>query len=335
MSIKRVVGGFIHRPGVHCESSAFRDVLEYCGFKFSEEMVFGLGSGLSFVYWKSRQMRYPFVGGRAKDFAENLCHNLGVTMKANTTSSRKSAYGTLREMIGRNTPVMINVDMPFLSYLSLPEEAHFGRHTVVVAGLDEEEGVAYIADTQFKELQKAPLQELEAARASGFKPFPPKNRWFTFTFPEKLHPIDAAIKRAIKKTVDTMLYPPTRSIGVKGIRRLAEEVAKWPTEYPPTEQPWVYDIVYVFLEEDGTGGGCFRYLYSRFLREAGEVIKAPRYEDLAREYHTVGEKWTRSASLIRDIPQTMYSDLDEVKRLLLEIADDEESILRSLDRVTR
>lgn len=38
----KMVKGFVHRPGVHCVSSSLRDVFEFHGHKFSEEMVFGL-----------------------------------------------------------------------------------------------------------------------------------------------------------------------------------------------------------------------------------------------------------------------------------------------------
>jgi len=47
---------------VHCESSALRDIFEFYGFKFSEAMIFGLGSGLGFIYWHDKNMPYPFVG---------------------------------------------------------------------------------------------------------------------------------------------------------------------------------------------------------------------------------------------------------------------------------
>lgn len=95
------VEGFIHRPGVHCDSSALRDVFEYHGFKFSEAMIFGLGSGLGFVYWKSKQMPYPFAGGRINDLNKNLCSNLGITMKVHKTMSRKRAYQALKKIISQ------------------------------------------------------------------------------------------------------------------------------------------------------------------------------------------------------------------------------------------
>jgi hypothetical protein len=105
--LNKQVPGFIHRAGAHCESSALRDIFEFYGFKFSEPMIFGLGSGLSFVYWHSKQMQYPFVDGRARDFDKNLCANLGVSVKINKTSKKQTnvheASKTLLEVAKKET----------------------------------------------------------------------------------------------------------------------------------------------------------------------------------------------------------------------------------------
>ena len=310
-----------------------RDVFEYHGFKFSEAMIFGLGSGLGFIYWKSRQMPYPFAGGRNRDLDKNLCTNLGVTMKVHKTTSRKRAYGTLKELISQDIPVLIHVDMPYLKYLGLPEEAHFGAHSVLVAGIDEEKGIAFIADTGFKDLQTATLKELEEARASKAKPFPAQNKWLSFEFPPQLTPMDQAIKNAIRKTVDNMLYPPIKNLGVKGIRRFAEDIIEWPKEFPPEKFSELYEVAYGFIEEFGTGGGCFRYLYSRFLQEAGDILKDKRLANLSKDYNKVGQKWTRVACLIRDIPTMAEKNSNEARRILLEIADEEKNILKSLEEI--
>ena len=331
--MRKMVEGFVHRQGVHCDSSALRDVFEHQGFKFSEPMIFGLGSGLGFVYWKSKQMPFPFIGGRVRSLAENLCSNLDVKMKVNKTASKRRAYETLKELIGRDVPVMIHVDMPYLKYLGLPEEAHFGAHSVVVAGIDEEQGVVYIADTSFKELQTATLEEHEKARSSKAKPFPPQNKWFTFKFPSEPPPIDSAIKRAVELTLNNMLNPPIKNLGIKGIRYLAGEIPRWPREYPAKQYAFGCEMTYLYLEEDGTGGGCFRYLYSRFLEEAGNVLENKHLVALSKEYYKMGEKWTKVAHLIKRMPQTRAANSKKAKNLLLEIADDEERILCTLDKV--
>lgn len=61
-----MVGGYTHHPGHHCESTAARNVFVHAGIDLSEEMLFGLGEGLGFIYWfmkgKKVAMPFPFVG---------------------------------------------------------------------------------------------------------------------------------------------------------------------------------------------------------------------------------------------------------------------------------
>jgi len=228
---------------------------------------------------------------------------------------------------------MITVDMPQLKYLGLPEQAHFGGHCVVVAGLDEDKGLAYIADTMFKDLQTATLKELEEARSSTFKPFPPENKWVTFEFPSQLTPIEVAIRKAITKTARDMLYPPIRNLGVRGINHFAGEIVKWPKLFPPENEllRQLYEMSYIMMEEDGTGGGLFRYLYSRFLKEAGELLGNKELEDLSQRYHHTGQKWTTIAKLIRETPKNS-TNVHEARKILLEVAKEETGVLSSLAR---
>ncbi|MEU9986855.1 BtrH N-terminal domain-containing protein [Streptomyces sp. NPDC048045] len=52
----------------HCETTALGVLLRHEGLDLSEPMLFGLGSGLSFIYWDSKGMGFPFLGGRVKPF---------------------------------------------------------------------------------------------------------------------------------------------------------------------------------------------------------------------------------------------------------------------------
>jgi hypothetical protein len=317
-----------------------RGIFEFYGFRFSEPMIFGLGSGLGFVYWHSKRgdmvllPAYPFVGGRARDLYKNLCSNLGVSVNVNKTSSKTRAYEALKNLISKDVPVMITVDMPYLKYLGLPEKAHFGGHCVVVAGLDEDKGIAYIADTMFKDLQTATLKELEEARSSTFKPFPPENKWITFEFPAKLTPIEVAIRNAINKTAKGTLYPPIKNLGVKGINYFANEIVKWPKLFPPENEPLkqFYEMSYIMMEEDGTGGGLFRYLYSRFLKEAGELLNKRELIDLSQRYHHIGQKWTTIAKLIKEVPKNP-ANVHNARKTLLEVANEETEVLSTLAKM--
>jgi len=237
-------------------------------------------------------------------------------------------------LISNDIPVMIHVDMPYLKYLGLPEQAHFGAHVVVIAGIDEDKGVTYIADMALKGLQTATLRELEDARSSTFKPFPPENKWFTFEFPDKLTQIDAAIKNAITKTAKSMFYPPIKNLGVKGINYFANEIVKWPKLFPPENALFrqLYEVNYVMMEENGTGGGLFRYLYSKFLKEAGEILNNKKLADLAQRYHQIGQKWTTIAKLVRETPENP-ANVHEARKILLEVASEETEVLSFLARI--
>jgi len=301
-------------------------------------MIFGLGGGLGFIYWSRKApslvSEWPFIGGRARDLDKTLCANLGVTVKVHKTASRAKAYESLKELIRQDIPVMIHVDMPQLKYQGLPEQAHFGAHVVVVAGLDEDKGIAYIADTMFKGLQTATLKELEAARSSKFKPFPPENKWFTFEFPSKLTPVKDAIRNAVLRTSRSMLYPPIKNLGVKGIYRFAGEIVNWPKLWAPQNGLFrqLYEVQYIMMEEDGTGGGLFRLLHSRFLKEAGELLSNRQLIDLSQSYLTIAGKWTKVAKLIKEMPGNP-AGVHEARKTLLEIAKEETEALSSLAKI--
>lgn len=52
--------------GQHCECTATGTLLGQIGVELSEPMLFGLGEGLSFIFWNMKTMDFPFIGGRIK-----------------------------------------------------------------------------------------------------------------------------------------------------------------------------------------------------------------------------------------------------------------------------
>ena len=308
VKMKKMVPGFTHRVGVHCATTAFRNVLEYGGLPLSEDMCFGLGSGLGFTYWKDKRMPFPFVGGRTRDLEKDLCRNLGIRMKVYETRSKKKAYATLRELILQNQPVIINLDLYYLPYFwggqEPPPGAHFGGHFVVVAGIDEEKGVAHVADTSFPGLQEIKFKHLEEARDSKYKPFPPRNRWYILEVPKEITPLNKAIQKALTKNCQEMQKPPIKILGLKGMRYFAQDIVNWPQEITPSSLNPALLNTYIYMEEGGTGGGLFRRIYARFLKEAGEILKDEALKDLSLEYEKIANHWTDLAKMFLKASKT-------------------------------
>ena len=59
-----MVQGFDQFGGKHCQTAALKNILDYHGLHFPEEMLLGMGGGIGFIYWSMKRMPAPFIGGR-------------------------------------------------------------------------------------------------------------------------------------------------------------------------------------------------------------------------------------------------------------------------------
>jgi hypothetical protein len=135
---------------------------------------------------------------------------------------------------------------------------------------------------------------LEKARGSTFKPFPPKNRWYTFDFSGKRQPTAAEVRQAIAGQARPMLAPPISNIGVKGIRKAGQGVARWADAMSVDEVKWALFNTYIFISPvGGSGGGAFRYMFGRFLREGAVITGDPRLAESAEAFGRIADEWAR------------------------------------------
>jgi len=333
--MKKIVESFVHRPGVHCESSAIRDVFEYHGLRLSEEMVFGLDCTFGFIYWKQKSAIPPFhIGGKIRKFPNMLPKFLGVNVERKTTSSQKKAWQSIKEMLDTDVPVPIFADIYYLDYMNVPKEPwnHFGAHTIVLAGYDEEKGEAYVADTSFSGLQAISLESLADARNSKYKPFPPRNIYFNISVPAKTQPLSQAVKKALMETSKNMLNPPVRNFGIKGIRQLAADILNWPKLLDPKQLKLTLFLTYIDVEEAGTGGGNFRRLYSRFLKEASELISDKRLLKAGEKLNNSANAWSEIARSLMKASQVKNAEqiISKTHEKIIECANIEEEVFSSI-----
>jgi hypothetical protein len=296
--------------GYHCVTSSLRKRFSHEHHPLSEDMLLGLGAGMGFIYWQMKigQLKTVFVGGRAngKNYFDDLGKRTGVRMKAVSTSSAPKAMASLLEKLARKEPVMLFGDMGFLPWFDLPKDYHFGGHTFVVCGFDGKETVlASDLDPKAAGLKKgfyAPvtLEQLARARSSPFKPFPPKNTFLEFDFTHYHDPGPEDIRAAIAQAVESQLAPPIKNFGVKGLRHTAREILKWPGMFSDVELRMNLFSLYIFIEIGGTGGGCFRYMYSRFLGEALSLTGNKALGEAAAMFDKSGRKFTETGLLFKD-----------------------------------
>ncbi|MBU1262861.1 BtrH N-terminal domain-containing protein [bacterium] len=311
-------------------------ILHHYDHSLSEDMILGLGAGMGFIYWQMKmgQENYVFIGGRGnnKNFFTDLGKRTGIKIKTVATSSVKKAESSLLEKLTKKEPVMLFGDMGFLPWFDLPEDYHFGGHSFVVCGFDGKNTVlASDFDQKAAGLKKGfyypiTLEQLSKARSSTHKPFPPKNTYLEFDFKGFHNPKTEDIVSSIKQMIESQLNPPIKNLGVKGMRYTAKEILKWPKIFKDKELRMNLFTLYIFFEIGGTGGGCFRYMYSRFLKEVIKITGIKAMEEASAMFNESGKIFSEIGLMFKDA-QTMVNINEKVEvasKKFSEIADIEE-----------
>lgn len=336
----RPIDNFKNLDGCHCQTNSFAKIYDFHNKPLSEDMLFGVGSGLGFMYWHQKGIP-PFMGGRdnQKNFHNNIGERTGVRIERVTTASNKKAEEILIKSLNSSEPLMIHVDMGFIPCYGFPEGYHFGGHTVVVSGYDGEDKVL-VSDMEPKDRSRLKkgfayemsLQELAKARGSKFKPFPPANAYYTFNFNSFREPTKKDILASIKQTVGQMLKPPIKNFGIKGIRKAAVEIPKWEEQFEDKDLRMSIFNIHISVTVGGTGGGLFRYMYSRFLSEASKKLANKELSKIAGLVYEAGDLWTNMSAPLEDAinVKNPASLLKGIPEQLTKIAEVEEQAFNKL-----
>ncbi|MFE5490376.1 BtrH N-terminal domain-containing protein [Streptomyces virginiae] len=290
------VTGIDARGTQHCETTALGLLLRHQGLDLSEPMLFGLGSGLSFIYWDSKNMDFPFLGGRVKpfDLTRNLAARLRLELRVQETTSPRKAWDNVTASIDAGHPVGLQLDSYHLDYFGSP--VHFGGHVVAMYGYDDRS--AYLVDTEQQGgAVSTSLSSLARARAAR-GPMSAKHRSFTLTVATNTHAPHGQIIPAISACAEAFLNPPIANLGHRGIDKAAKLVRTWlqRTENPQRDLPQAA----VLMEKAGTGGALFRNLYRDFLAECADLLDSHHLRTGHRLYAEAALLWTEAAVLIKE-----------------------------------
>jgi Domain of unknown function (DUF4872)/Butirosin biosynthesis protein H, N-terminal len=323
---------FKHRQSAHCENGVIANLLTDKGMAVSEPMMFGIGSGLFFVYLPFLKVNYaPAFSYRPMPglIFRRAAKRLGLTVKRQKFSSPAAAAAALDDNLRNNIPTGLQVGVYNLTYFPDEYRFHFNAHNLVVYGKTD---TGYlISDPVMETVTTLTFQELERVRfAKG--PFAPKGHMYYPTkWPE--HPdLKGAILKGIKNTCRDMLAP-LPLIGVRGMRKVADAIAQWPTKLGvKTANHYLAQLVRM-QEEIGTGGGGFRFIYAAFLQEAAAVLGNDRLLELSAEMTAIGDLWRQFALEASRVCKNRSTQPDAYNGLatsLRHLADLEEAFFKKL-----
>ncbi len=331
MADMTTVEGIDARGTHHCETTTLGVLLRHQGLDLSEPMLFGLGSGLSFIYWDSKNMDFPFLGGRVKpfDLTRNLAAGLGLELVVKETGSPRRAWENVRAPLDAGHPVGLQLDSYHLEYFS--SKVHFAGHVVALYGYDDRDAHLVDTDQQGGAVSTSLTSLAEARAARG--PMSARHRSFTLTAPPGSTPVLAdRIVPAVTACADAFLHPPIANLGHRGIEKAGKLVPTWfrRTDDPRRDLPQAA----LLMEKAGTGGALFRNLYRDFLAECAELLDSGHVRAGYTLYAEAATLWTEVAALIERAGTSGEEEcLRRAGTVLGEISRIEREAMRELSRL--
>lgn len=344
--MKKVIKSFNTLGGNHCVTNSLKQIFYYYGHPTSEEMLFGIGAGLNFVYVNLAAS--PMVSGRSKvmEFEETIAKQLGIKIICKKHKNYDQIFNITKEMINHNEPVLVYTDMPFLPYFGLNQNSHFGGHSVVLFGYDDDAQCFYVSDRDnadhairtpqgfiSEDFHLVSYDQMQKARSSNFRPFPANNKYVTFDFTAYHGITKDMLISSITNVCEKMLNPAASLMGVSGIKKFSKEVIKW-RKFDQNKLKRAGITNYFQINGDGgTGGGIFRNMYGRFLIEAADQLKDPVIERLGGQFAAAAKKWDEVGDKMWTLSETgSFNLLDNISDMIGDLYLTETEILTKLQQ---
>lgn len=327
---------FNHHQTAHCENGVASNLLKNKGFNISEPMIFGIGSGLYFVYLPFLKVNFapgfsyrPLPGTIFSKAAKRL----GIKIKRQRFSNPKQAQLALEKNLANKIPTGLQVGVFNLTYFPEEYKFHFNAHNLVVYGKDGNRFL--ISDPVMDFTTSLTEKELEKVRYAKGVMAPKGHMYYPTHIPKNIDlKLENAIKKGIKDTCDKMLAP-VPIIGVKAIRWVAKSIPKWADKKGAKTTNHYLGQLIRMQEEIGTGGGGFRYIYGAFLQEASIILKNDKLRELSKEITEIGDQWRDFAVDVARVYKNRNSKDDiynHLSKTMLHIADLEEAFFKKLKK---
>lgn len=325
-----------HHMAAHCESGAVSSMLTHAGLPITEAMAFGISGALFFGYFKSPMFPQPMIVLRNSPgmIRKNVAKRLGLNFETKTFSDRDESFKELDRLLDKGIAPGMMVDFFYMKYLPEYSRVHFNAHYITVIGRDGDKYL--ISDSYSPATAWLDRKTLETARFAKGK-FAPKGVLFYPTHLPQNPDFSTAIKKGIKSSAFYMLkIPLIPFLGVNGINHFAKKVLEIPNSKADKDKiSHEMMLIAVTIEDRGTGGGAFRYLYASFLREASEILHNPALAELSKEMMVSGDRWREIALLAARLGKGRNLGPDPIGELAEKIrqrATDEKRIFQSLQK---
>ena len=334
-----------HQPAAHCENGAISTLLRYYGVELSEPMIFGLASGLFFVHLPFIKMSgMPVTAFRTFPgvLFKRITRQLGIKTATHRYLTKEGAMKALdRVLVDEKTPVGCVVGMFELPYLPPEYRFRFNGHNICIIGKDDKTGDYSVLDSNATQKVTISREDLIKVRfaTGGTYPLMGQMYWIK-QMPEQLPDLKPIILKAIHKTCWFMVSQPDfiPYAGANGILYLSRCIRQWEQTMGVRRAKLNLAQVIRMLEEIGTGGAGFRFVYGAFLQEVAEKTGLDCLNDYSRRITEIGDLWRdfayKASRIIKKRAGEHYT-YDDLGDLLQSIGSQEKIFFKELDQTVK
>lgn len=334
-----------HQPSAHCENGAISTLLRYYGIELSEPMIFGLASGLFFVHLPFIKMSgMPVTAFRTFPgvLFKRITKLLGIKTETRRYLSQERAMKALDHiLIDQKTPVGCVVGMFDLPYLPPEYRFRFNGHNICIIGKDEKTNHYCVLDSNATQKVTISREDLMKVRFApgGTYPLLGQMYWIK-SVPEQLPDMKTLVVKSIQKTCWYMVSQPgfIHIAGANGILYLSRRIRTWEQTMGARRAKLNLAQLIRMLEEIGTGGAGFRFIYGAFLQEAAEKTGLSFLNDYSVRITEIGDLWRafayKASRIIKKRAGENYT-YDDLADLLQVIGDKEKAFFRELAEAVR
>ncbi|MEJ2201181.1 MAG: BtrH N-terminal domain-containing protein [Desulfuromonadaceae bacterium] len=329
---------FHHRQSAHCESGVTANLLSSYGLEMSESLAFGIGGGLFFAYLPFVKINdLPLTTFRYTTGAilKRTMGRLNVKLKTTTFRSPQKAMAELDRVLDTGIPVGLQTGAWFLPYFPPAYRFHFNMHNLVV--MSRQDGGYLVSDPVFPEPVFCDRLNLMKARFTKGA-LQPKGKMYYVTAVPASFELRRPVRRGIDDVVKAMLKAPLPIVGIRGMRFLATRLEFWPRNLGREKAILYLGQLVRMLEEIGTGGAGFRFIYAAFLQEAADILEKDRLRESSTRLTAIGDRWREFAVSAARNCKGRAQEQDSfaaMAAMIRDCADREEALYRDLAEIIR
>lgn len=292
---------FPNQRRLHCETGVLVNLLEYYGYNISEPMAFGIGGGMYFLYFPWMKLMgfvLPVMRSKPTNIVRHFAPRMHLGYHEKSYGNDKErAKKDLDELIAKDIPVGLAVNVLGLKYLNdIGFDLDYNGHHIIVVG---KEGSQYIIADIDEKLPNDDLVTLDEARMPlvrfrGGISAPHGRLFYIDSLPSNYTEtvdLKPAIIGGLKEACRNMISVPLPWFGCKGIHFMANDLRKWNKKHTPElidlSLLWYYRII----EQAGTGGAGYRYMYADFLKESADLFQSELLADSSEAMGKSADSW--------------------------------------------